>query len=155
MSDLLEIQDQLEALYARKPFHLDVVSNDRRLFDLLFADRKFSAGFVGWSEKVCSERIQQASVCLLPNPKNVFSMAKSVNRICLSLSLGTPVVCSSYPGSDSFKDGVLYENWLENIEKCLDNKKFAEDLVGKGRRIIEENFSSKVVREKWRQEVLS
>lgn len=127
LSDLTRIAPQLEALSARWPLRLTVVSNSREMFEEISQSWNFPTryqpwpGHAGFCAAFCSQ-----DLCVLPISLNPYTLCKSNNRPALSLALGVPIVADAVPSYQELSpfctlgDWSVLESYVENPERRLE-----------------------------------
>lgn len=149
MQSLLLIKKELVDAYNRTPFKLLVVSKSKRMYEEFIAPFPIPTLYRNWDPYTIFDDINTSSVCIIPNPKDEFSMYKSPNRALLSLSLGVPVVAASIPSFEPLKDCIVTDDWVEGISGYLEDRNKASDDVILGNRLIEDMYSGSAIANSW------
>jgi glycosyltransferase involved in cell wall biosynthesis len=149
MPSLAEISNHLVRLNERIPIKLLVVSNNLKSYQELIAPLPLLSAYKAWRYPAIFNDVSAASVCVVPNSKDDFSVCKSPNRSLLALSLGVPVVASSIPSIEDIKDCVILDDWEDGLFTYLtDPERVARDLA-RAKSILEERYSGAAVADSW------
>ena len=134
--DLLAVRGDLEAVSRQHPIELVVVSNSRKKFDEHIQPFELPTRYVEWSPETLATELLHASVALLPNSLDDFSVVKSPNRAVLALLSGVPVVATATPALreletcivlDDFTGGL--KGYLRDPERRVADVKAAQSLI--------------------------
>lgn len=150
MLDILLMKDALETL-AEDGVELIIVSNRYRVYKKLTKKLKMKTVYVEWSPEIMPFLFSQASVVIVPNPCNAFTICKSPNRTIYALSHGVPVVATMTPALASFKDCIEHEDYLLGLRRYLTDPAHVKKHVEAGRQLIEKQFSAQAIAELWVQ----
>lgn len=153
MSQLLWLAGDFAQLSKEYQFHLVVISNNRPKYDQIIKPLPFPTKYVEWSPEAVHANLKRADVCVVPFGRDSFSLAKSPNRILLSLASGVPVVTSELPSLGPLKDCVLVENWRESVRTYFDKPDIVRAHLASAQAIIEERYTGKKVAHEWRRVV--
>jgi hypothetical protein len=149
MLDLLLVQKELENIAKELPVELVVVSNNFEKYRKSIQPFKVPTSYFEWSADSMSQHFSEATVVIIPNSNDSFSICKSANRAVLSLAHGVPVVATSTPALEDLSEVITLNNIEEGIKRCITDKKFALDQVKKGQEVIESLFGQEVIGSKW------
>jgi glycosyltransferase involved in cell wall biosynthesis len=151
MPSLAGIVDALAAVNDIIPLELVVVSNNHPRFKQLFANTPFPALYREWQIRSIFDHVSTADVCVLPNPKDDFSIGKSPNRALLALALGVPVVADFIPSLSALQGCMVFDDWIGGISAYLfDPERAARDVL-RARAIIRRRFGKHAIAAAWQQ----
>jgi len=151
MLSILSIAPALIEAFAAHPFRLVIVSNNRQKFENHIAPLPIPTSYREWSALGIYDELAAARVCLLPNPKDPFSLPKSNNRAILALANGVPVISSDFPAMAALKPCVAVENWRDSLLAYLaDPARARRDVLG-AQEIIARDYSGAAVAARWRE----
>ncbi len=151
MPSLAGIVDALAAVNDIIPIELVVVSNNHPRFKELFANTPFPSFYREWRIRSIFDHVSTADVCVLPNPKDHFSIGKSPNRALLALALGVPVVAEFIPSFTALQGCMVFDDWIGGITDYLSRPERAARDVLQARAIIRKRFSKQVIAAAWQQ----
>jgi hypothetical protein len=151
MSQLLWLAGDLARLSHEHQFYLVVISNNRLKYSQIVQPLPFPTRYVEWSLEAVHAHLEHADVCVVPFGRDAFSLAKSPNRVLLSLASGVPVVTSELPSLGPLRDCVLVENWYESIRTYLDNPGIARAHLASAQTLIDEHYTGKKISREWRR----
>lgn len=154
MKSLLLIKNDLEEINKSIPIELLIVSNSREKFEGLISPFQIKTKYKKWNLFDIFNDIRSADVFIMPNPKDQFSLCKSPNRALLSLSLGTPVVATSFEGLRDISDCIVKDDFLNGVRLYLTDMNRVESDLNKARIVIKLKFSSLKVVENWESLIL-
>lgn len=150
MLDLLLIKDPLEKAAKEIPFTLVVISNNRKKY--LESINKFNINteYVEWSPENLDYYLSKASLVVIPNSLDNFSICKSANRSVTSLLRGVPVVATKTPALNIFESGGIYFNdFYSGVLLYLSDESVGSRDILYAKQIIEDAFSSRKISEYW------
>lgn len=149
MLSLLAIADDIERAARSIPLRLLVVSNNRDKYEEHIKPLPFATAYREWGPLSVFDDIGASDLCLLPNPDDPVSLAKSTNRATLSLSLGVPVLASGIPAFQELRSVLILDDWQGGIETYLGDPERAARDVAMGQRLIDEQYRPEVHVERW------
>jgi glycosyltransferase involved in cell wall biosynthesis len=153
MAQLLWLAGDLTELSRTYQFRLVVISNSIAKFRQIIQPLPFATHYVNWTPSVVHAYLKRADVCVVPFGHDSFSLAKSPNRILLSLASGVPVVSSYLPSLKPLEDCLLIENWYNSIKTYFDSPETVRDHLASAAKVISEHFDGTKISMKW-QEVI-
>lgn len=139
----------LAAAAQRAPLKLLVVSNDEAKFQAVTADFPFPCEFRVWSRANALRDIAGADLCVVPNSRDRFSLAKSSNRLVLALSLGVPVVATSVPSAEPLRPFVIFDDWETGVETYLLDQARASADVTAAQAFIARTYAPGQIAKQW------
>jgi len=113
--DLARVVPALEAMHARSPVSLTVVSNSRAAFDKHLSGVQFPVHYHEWATSRFVRLFRGHDLCLIPVNVNPFTVCKTVNRLALSLLLGVPAIADWIPSYEELRDSVFFGDWERNL----------------------------------------
>jgi hypothetical protein len=149
MLDLLLIKEELEAIAAEFQIELVVVSNNRDKYEKHICALGIPSRYVEWSSAALTAELETASVAVIPNSLDAFSVCKSANRAVLSLLNSVPVVATRTPALNDLEGCVIFDDFKSGIREYFLNKEKAISDVKNARRRIDALFGADVVSGKW------
>lgn len=99
---------------------------------------------------------------IIPRADNYFNRCKSNLKFLENSMLEIPSICQAFDTGDSpyqqnpaDKDYLLlankYDEWIEQIEKLINDKEYRRELGRKAKEYVEENYSIEKHAEKWKE----
>ena len=149
IGDLLEIREPLEAIAREFKVELVVVSNRVTSYERLIKPLAIPSRFVEWSAQSLARELAAASVVVVPNSRDAFSVCKSANRTATALMAGVPVAATATSALDALRDCVVLDDFPHGLRLYLTDRARATFDVAKGRRIIETEFGQAATAAAW------
>jgi hypothetical protein len=149
MLDLQEIRGDLEAASREHPFELVVVSNNYKKFNENIRLFELPTRYVEWSLEALAKELSHATVAIVPNTRDDFSVCKSANRILLALHSGVPVVANSTPASRELESCVVLDDFSGGLSIYLGDPERREADVKSGQALIQVLYGNDVIRDSW------
>ena len=149
MLDLLAIRGDLEAVSLEYPIELVVVSNNRKKFDEYIQPFKLSTRYVEWSPEALSNELSNASVAVLPNSLDDFSICKSPNRAVLALLSGVPVVATATPALKELASCIVLDDFVGGMKSYLGDPELRLADVNAGQSLIQMLYGDACIRNHW------
>jgi hypothetical protein len=118
--DLARIRPALEALNARRPITLTVISNSRSTFERWLPAMPFPTRYVEWDTRRYQQTIAAHDLCLLPVSANPFTVCKTVNRLATALLIGVPTAADPIPSYEELRPFVLLGDWWTRLAEYLE-----------------------------------
>jgi hypothetical protein len=143
------IIEPLAKVAAVVPLELVVVSDDCSEFDRMTKDLPFPCIYRPWSRKTIFRELDQADLCVIPNSRDQFSLAKSANRHALALSRGIPVVATSIPAAQALKEFMVLDDWENGILSYLTNDARARRDALAGQEYVLKHFGATAMGTAW------
>jgi hypothetical protein len=143
------IKEPMARVAAVVPLELMVLSNNRIEFEKVTKEWPFPCVYRPWSRKTIFQELDRADICVIPNSKDVFSIAKSANRHALALSRGVPVVATSIPAVQSMKEFMILDDWENGILTYLTDEVQAKRDALAGQAYVMEHFGPSVMGAAW------
>lgn len=153
MLDLLEIREALEVIALEFPVELVVISNNANKYEEFIKPMAIPSIYREWSIERVEEYMSDASVVLIPNSCDAFSICKSANRTVHALTRGIPVVATGTPALLPLAGSIVMDDFVSGLRRYLSSKKAAAADVALGLKLIDKHFSSPVIGALW-QDVL-
>jgi hypothetical protein len=150
LSHMQKLRPLLERICQARPVTLTVISDSRDAFTQMFAGWKIPMFYIDWSAHTFFAALELQGIALIPIDVNAFTEVKTNNRIAQSLNLGLGVVADSIPSYRVFERCAFLDNWEEGLEVYLEGPEMVAEHVRRGRRLIQENFSTPVITQRWR-----
>lgn len=151
-ASLYKVQDAIRDILHKYPFvKFRVISNLKPCFN---NNLKFE--FIQWSPENEVSGIQDFSIGIMPLLDNEWSRGKCSFKMLQYMSCGKPVVVSPIGMNlEVIKSGEVglapidyYEGWILALEELITNNKLRILMGNEGRRIVVENYSTRVCGEK-------
>lgn len=149
MLDLLDIKDALEIIASELDVKLVVISDNYDKYEKHIKPLKIKSEYIPWNPTVVAQEFARASVVVIPNPLETFSICKSANRAVLALKHGVPVVATETPALRSLAGCVVLDDIEGGLRTYLtDNRKARED-VELGQQLIETLYGQSQTLKAW------
>lgn len=149
--NLADIAGELEQAAREVPFRLLVVTSDRDVYRRQIEPLDLPSTFAPWDRLTIFRHLGESAVVVLPNSRDEFSVCKSANRATLALYHGVPVVATRIPSLDPLAECVLFDDFQRDLVTYLRDRELGVDHVRRAREVIEREFASAVVAERWLQ----
>lgn len=149
LSDVVDIAAHLEKAFARVPFELLVVSNDRDAYLRLIKPLPFPSRYLPWNAETIQDQIKGSCVAIIPNSSDPFAICKSANRAVLALHLGVPVVASRTPALEVLRECVVLDDWEQGIVRYLTDPGFGQEHVSKASSLLAREFGPAIIAARW------
>lgn len=148
-------------------FSLPPAQDDKLARELYVDEYKFWDGFdIEWQPFVPAEEYYDVlnklklDLVIIPRADNYFNRCKSNLKFLENSMLEIPSICQSFPTGDSpyqqnpaDKDYLLLAGetpeWIEQMEKLINNKDMRRDLGKKARTYVEENYNIETKAHLW------
>ena len=141
MLSLLQVADSLRRAYARKPFVIELVSNNREKFDAFLVQLGVPCIYIPWTLETVYDAIDRATVALVTSGDDSFCDVKSSNRALQALGCGRPVVGPPSPSLAPLGDFVLQGDVGEAILRYLDDEELRTSHVKAASETIASQYS--------------
>lgn len=151
MLDLLRIKDELEAIALEYSVELVVVSNNREKYRAHIQPMAIPSRYVEWSPTSIDRELQRATLVLIPNSLDDFSICKSANRSVHALINGLPVVATSTPSLHPLLDSIAVNDFRAGLRRYLSSAQHAADDVARGQQLALTHFGPAVISEAWQR----
>lgn len=122
MLDLLEIREALETVAREFPVELVVISNNRQKYEDNILPLAIASRYVEWSPQAVERWLEGATVAVVPNTLDPFSICKSANRTVLAVTRGVPVVATPTPALQQLADCVHLGEPLSGLRRYLGDR---------------------------------
>lgn len=149
MLDLLEIRGPLETIASEFNVELVVVSNHRDKYERHIAPMRIPSTYVEWSPASIKKQLALASVVVVPNTLEAFSVCKSANRTATALLAGVPVVATATPAQDTLGSCIVFDDFLGGLRLYLGDKQRAEADVATAKQLIHRVFGHGAIAAAW------
>jgi len=150
MESLEALLPVLEDVNQSVPIELIVVSNNFDRFAALERQVSFPCRYSKWTLGGIFAHLRECDVCVMPNPRDEFSITKSANRAVLALSMGVPVVATSIPSFLPLADCIALDNWKGGLLAYLTDDARRRRDVDAAQRVLAREYDSEVIAERWR-----
>jgi len=150
MESLEALLPVLEDVNQSVPIELIVVSNNFDRFAALERQVSFPCRYSKWTLEGIFAHLRECDVCVMPNPRDEFSITKSANRAALALSMGVPVVATSIPSFLPFADCIALDNWKGGLLAYLTDDARRRRDVDAAQSVLAREYDSEVIAERWR-----
>ncbi len=149
MLDLLNIQADLEKIATEYSVTLVIVSNNFQKYEKHIKPFKIDTEYVEWTPEAVSHELKKASVVVIPNSLDDFSICKSANRTVTALLADVPVVATLTPAVEVFRGCVEFDNFGDGLRKYLTNPELAHRNVSAAKDVITYEFGRSRIFEYW------
>lgn len=147
MLDLLEIKDALEVVAREFHVELIVISNNYQKYQDHIRPLAIESRYVEWSPSAVKSWLEVASVVVVPNTLDPFSICKSANRTVLAVTHGVPVVATPTPALRPLADYIYLGRPLLGLRRYLGNKELGvADAAGAAIRSQQEYGQATIAR---------
>ena len=151
MLDLLEIRPALEQMASERDAILVVISDNRDKYQQHIKPLKIKSEYIAWNPTVVEQEFARASVVVIPNPLETFSICKSANRAVLALKHGVPVVATETPALRPLAGCIVLNDFENGLRAYLTDRRKAEADVELGQQLIEVLYGQKQTLLEWSQ----
>lgn len=145
MLSLLQVADSLRVAYAKKPFVLELVSNNREKFDAFLTQIGIPCIYVPWTLDGIYDSIDRATVALITSGDDAFCDVKSANRALQALGCGKPVVGTPSRSLTPLSNFVLQGDVGEGILRYLNDASLRASHVEAAQEAIRRDYSFETV----------
>jgi len=149
MADLLAIRSDLEIIGKKYPVELVVVSNSKEKFTELILPFDMPTRYVEWTSEALHREFSQATVVIIPNSRDEFSICKSANRAVLALLSGVPVVATSTPALEGLSTCIIFDDFLKGLEVYLNDSERRAVDVNVGQSIVNNLYGDQIIIDSW------
>lgn len=149
MLDLLEIRDDLERIAREFPVQLIVVSNSREKYEKHIRPFGIPSRYEEWSAERVDRWLAKASVVLIPNSLDDFSICKSANRAIHALMRRVPVVATPTPGLAPLAGAIETGGFHKGLYKYLSDPAAGKRDTALAVKLIARHFSPPVLGKGW------
>jgi len=149
MLDLLEIRDALETIAKEFKVELVVVSNLYEKYERHIKPLAISSSYFDWTPATVKKQLALASVVVVPNSGDEFSLCKSANRTATALHAGVPVVARETPALSVLRDCIVMDDFVGGLRLYLTDKPRAASDVARGREVIAREFGPAAIATAW------
>lgn len=149
MLDLLEIRTPLEAIASEFNVELVVVSNHRDKYERHIEPFRIPSTYVEWSPAAIKKQLALASVVVVPNTLDEFSVCKSANRTASALLAGVPVVATGTPALGALAGSIVLDDFLAGLRLYLHDAHRAAADVARGRELIQRTYGPAATAAAW------
>lgn len=150
MARLVDLAPILARLNEAVPLQLLVVSDDEQLFEEVVAPFPFPTIYREWTPLGIHRWLRRSDVCVIPNSRDVYSLAKSANRATLALAAGVPVVASRIPSLEPLRDCLVLDDWEGGLRRYLEDPALRARDVARGQALVEELYGLAAVGSAWK-----
>lgn len=149
MLDLLDIREALETIAQEFPVELVVVSSHQGKYAEHIAPMSIASRYLPWSNEVVEQCLAEASVVLIPNSMDPFSLAKSANRSVHALTRGVPVVATRTPALEPLAGSIEMDGFITGLRRYLGDREAGQQDVAQARRLIDRHYGVGVIGMLW------
>lgn len=149
MLDLLDIKDALEAAAKEFDVLLVVISNNREKYLKHIQPLAIPSVYVEWTPEVVAQYLATASLVVIPNSLDAFSLCKSANRTVLALQHSVPVVATPTPALEPLAPHIHLGDPLEGIRRYLGDPVAAREDAVKGAQLAGQLFGQSELSHQW------
>ncbi len=151
MLDLLEIRESLERMASEMDVKLVVISDNQDKYVKNIKPLKIKSEYIPWSPTAVEQEFARASVVVIPNPLETFSICKSANRAVLALKHGVPVVATATPALRPLASCIVLDDFENGLRTYLTDPDRANLDVQTGKELIEELYGQAQTCFEWTQ----
>lgn len=151
MLDLLEIKEPLEKMASEMDVKLVVISDNHTKYLQHIKPLRIKSEYIPWSSTVVEQEFTRASVVVIPNPLETFSICKSANRATLALKHGVPVVATATPALRPLSDCIVLDDFESGLRTYLTDSRKAKSDIERGQKLIEVLYGQDQTRLEWTQ----
>lgn len=149
MLDLLDIKDSLEQMATEMDVKLIVISDNIDKYNQFIKPLKIPSEYIAWNPTVVEREFAKASVVVIPNPLETFSICKSANRAVLALKHGVPVVATETPALRPLAECIVLDDFENGLRTYLTDSSKAKKDVARGGQLIHELYGQPQTRVAW------
>lgn len=151
MLDLLRIKDELEATARETNVELVVVSNNLEKYQTYIQPMAIPSRYVEWSPASIDRELKRATVVLIPNSLDDFSICKSANRTVHALTNNLPVVATGTPSLLPLAGSIAIDDFRAGLKRYLSSAKHVADDIARGKELSQAHFGPTVISHAWQQ----
>jgi glycosyltransferase involved in cell wall biosynthesis len=151
MLDLLEIKDSLELIAGEMDVKLVVISDNQEKYLQHIKPLKIKSEYIAWSPTVVEQEFARASVVVIPNPLETFSICKSANRATFALKHGVPVVATATPALRPLAECIVLDDFENGLRTYLTGSRQAKADIERGQKLIEVLYGQSQTLREWSQ----
>jgi hypothetical protein len=151
MLDLLAIKNDLETVAKEFDVELVVVSNNYPKYVKHIQPLAIPNRYVEWSQDVISSCLASATLVVVPNSLDAFSLCKSANRTVLALQNDVPVVATPTPALEPLAEHIHLADPLIGMRKYLRDSVAGRKDARRGAQLAQQLFDTKAVAKRWRE----
>ena len=149
MLDLLAIKSDLETVAKEFDVELVVVSNNYQKYVKHIQPLAIPSRYMEWSQDVIFSCLASATLVVLPNSLDAFSLCKSANRTVLALQNDVPVVATSTPALEPLAAYIHLDDPLIGMRKYLRDSVLGQKDARRGAHLALQLFGAKAVAKRW------
>ena len=149
MLDLVDIREALETIAQEFAVELIVVSSNQGKYAQHIAPMAIPSRYLPWSNEVVEQCLAEASVVLIPNSLDPFSLAKSANRSVHALARGVPVVATRTPALLALAGSIEMDGFLPGLRRYLSDPQAGASDVAKAQGLIDQHCGEAIIGSLW------
>jgi len=149
MLDLLDIKDSLELMAEELDVKLIVISDNLDKYNQYIKPLEIPSEYIAWNPTVVEREFARASVVVIPNPLETFSICKSANRAVLALKHGVPVVATETPALRVLAECIVLNDFENGLRTYLTDESRAKRDTERGQQLIHELFGQAPTLVEW------
>ncbi|MFY1666482.1 glycosyltransferase [Pseudomonas sp. Pseu.R1] len=149
MMDLLRIKTDLEVIAQEYDVELVVISNNREKYLTYIKPIAIASRYIEWTPTIVEAEMSKATLALIPNSRDEFSICKSANRSVHALTNGLPVVATSTPSLSPLQGSICIDDFTAGMRRYLSSEQNSANDVSFGNKLAMTHFGPKVISQSW------
>ncbi|GAB6140310.1 hypothetical protein JCM14076_10390 [Methylosoma difficile] len=151
MGDLAKLDTFFNDATFASQTSLTVISNNPILFADLSKRWQIPSTYLPWHPSTFAHAFRLHDISIIPISQNPFTLAKTNNRLALSLHLGLPVIADSIPSYQALSEACFLDDWQNAFDTYLNNPNQRFAHVNQGRRLLLDKWSINHISQQWEQ----
>ena len=151
MLDILEFREAIESIAAEQDVELIVISNHRAKYKEHILPLAIKSHYVEWDPRQVEKWLARASIVIVPNTLDDFSICKSANRTVHAMRHGAPVVATMTPALEPLAGHIHTGDPLAAFRQVLAQPEAAREQAHQGYQVAESLFGTDALRRQWLQ----
>jgi hypothetical protein len=149
--DLLSFKSDLETIAKEFDVELLVVSNNYQKYVEHIQPLRIPSRYVEWSTSVMAPCLASATLVVIPNSLDAFSLCKSANRTVLALQNDIPVVATPTSALEPLAAYIHLADPLSGMRKYLCDAALGRKDARRGAQLAQQLFCKQAVAKRWRE----
>ncbi len=153
--DLASFCDALERHDRARPISLTILSDSRRKYREVLANRRFRTWYTPWNYWTFDKAFAFHDIAILPVRRNDYNWAKSANRLTTAFANRVAVCATAVPSYEPFRRAAVLDDWDEGLAHLMDSAADRAHRIEIGRSLIEQDYTCAAVSRRWAEALSS